>query len=343
MLDSLYIKNYRKFKELKINSLKRINLLSGKNNTGKSSILEAIQLYVSGGELKIIYEILNDRGEFFYNTKKIDAFENYTEANKKMLSAMFNKRIVGFDKANAIVIQCEEKSKVKTLDFSFKNENQKLLFLIGAFGLNGNFPLDQQAPIPFGYKMIDTAKIQFVKTRNLGNDFNSKLFDTITLTDKEKEVVKGLNIIDEDVLGLNFIDEGNNSRIPFVKIRNEDSPMPLQSMGDGINKILSIILALVNCEDGYLLIDEFENGLHYSVQEKIWEVIFSLSERLNIQVFVTTHSNDSIVSFEKILNKQQDKNVGQLIRLDNKNGDIVAVDFDAEELETVVENDIEIR
>ena len=65
-------------------------------------------------------------------------------------------------------------------------------------------------------------------------------------------------------------------------------------MGDGINRILTIILAMVNCENGYLLIDEFENGLHYSVQEKLWEIIFYLAKRLNIQVFATTHSNDTI-------------------------------------------------
>jgi hypothetical protein len=60
-------------------------------------------------------------------------------------------------------------------------------------------------------------------------------------------------------------------------------------------------------------------------------------------VFATTHSNDTIVSFEKVLNSQNNKADGQLIRLDNKNGNIVTVDFDAKELETVVENDIEIR
>ena len=83
----------------------------------------------------------------------------------------------------------------------------------------------------------------------------------------------------------------------MVRLDESNNPLPLRSMGDGINRILTIILAMVNCENGYLLIDEFENGLHYSVQEKLWEIIFYLAERLNIQVFATTHSNDAIEVF----------------------------------------------
>jgi AAA15 family ATPase/GTPase len=42
---------------------------------------------------------------------------------------------------------------------------------------------------------------------------------------------------------------------------------------------------MVNAQDGYLLIDEFENSLHYSVQEQVWKAIFSLAKSLNVQVF----------------------------------------------------------
>ena len=43
--------------------------------------------------------------------------------------------------------------------------------------------------------------------------------------------------------------------------------------------------------------DEFENGLHYSVQSKLWDIIFELAKNLDVQVFITTHSNDCINSF----------------------------------------------
>ena len=73
-------------------------------------------------------------------------------------------------------------------------------------------------------------------------------------------------------------------------------------MGDGINRILTIILAMLNCENGVLLIDEFENGLHYSVQHQLWKVINDLSTKLNVQVFATTHSMDTLRSLSELIN-----------------------------------------
>ena len=118
--------------------------------------------------------------------------------------------------------------------------------------------------------------------------------------------------------------------------------LPLQSMGDGINRILTVILALVNADNGCLLIDEFENGLHYSVQEKLWTIIFELSRKLNVQIFVTTHGEDCIRGFESVLNNSCISD-GKLIRLDNENGIIKQVEFDAKELKIAADQDIEIR
>ena len=114
-------------------------------------------------------------------------------------------------------------------------------------------------------------------------------------------------------------------------------------MGDGINRILTIILALVNSDNGFLLIDEFENGLHHTVQEQLWNVIFNLAQKLNVQIFVTTHSEDCISGFENILNSPNNSLDGKLIRLDNDNGTIKQVEFNAKELKIATDQNIETR
>lgn len=114
-------------------------------------------------------------------------------------------------------------------------------------------------------------------------------------------------------------------------------------MGDGINRVLTIILALVNSDNGFLLLDEFENGLHYSVQEKLWNIIFNLAQKLNIQVFATTHSEDCIYGFEQVLNNTNNKADGKLIRLDVINGVIRQVEFNANELKIANDQAIETR
>jgi AAA15 family ATPase/GTPase len=114
-------------------------------------------------------------------------------------------------------------------------------------------------------------------------------------------------------------------------------------MGDGINRILTIILALVNSDNGFLLLDEFENGLHYTVQEKMWKIIFDLSNTLNVQVFATTHSEDCISGFQRVLNNSDNSQSGKLIRLDNNCGNIKPVEYSSGELKIANEQDIETR
>ncbi len=109
-------------------------------------------------------------------------------------------------------------------------------------------------------------------------------------------------------------------------------------MGDGVNRMLTVILALLNCREGVFMIDEFETGLYYTVQTKLWEIVFMLAEKLNIQVFVTTHSSDCIRSFAKV-NKGQ----GTLIRLEEHEGEFSITSYSDSELIFATNNQIELR
>ena len=95
------------------------------------------------------------------------------------------------------------------------------------------------------------------------------------------------------------------------------------------------------------MIDEFENGLHYSVQEKIWALIFKLAEQLNIQVFATTHSWDCIESFAKVAVEKTDTEgvlfrIGRSVRATNQ-GKVIATVFDEDKLLNITQSDIEVR
>lgn len=108
-----------------------------------------------------------------------------------------------------------------------------------------------------------------------------------------------------------------------------------------MQRMLGIALALVNAENGILLIDEIENGLHYSVQTDIWRLIFQIAQRLNVQVFATSHSWDCITSFQQAA--QEDKQEGVLVRLENKKGEVVATVFNENKLAIATREQIEIR
>ena len=68
MLQSLEIRNYRNLRHLTIKKLGRVNLLLGKNNTGKTSVLEAISILVNKANPQWLYRILEARGEIGHRT-----------------------------------------------------------------------------------------------------------------------------------------------------------------------------------------------------------------------------------------------------------------------------------
>lgn len=187
------------------------------------------------------------------------------------------------------------------------------------------------------------SNIQFIGTRNIDRNINATLWDNITLTDKENFVIDALKIIEPSLQKIAFVEESKNERKAVIKLSESSKILPIGSMGDGINRILTIILALVNAENGYLLIDEFENGLHFSVQEKLWKIIYDLSSKLNVQVFSTTHSEDCIRGFQEIANEKSTDFVGKLIRLDKIEDKITQVEFSLEELKIAENQNIELR
>lgn len=192
-----------------------------------------------------------------------------------------------------------------------------------------------------------------VPTDFLNAEALANLWDKIALSPKEDQVIQALQIIDGHLDRLTFVEDinsppsRNKNRLAIVKLNNSDERIPLNSMGDGMFRILQLVLSVFPAKDGILLIDEFENGLHFSVQEEVWRIIFKLAEELNIQVFATTHSWDCIESFTKVAieNKKED---GVLLKvskskLTSDNGKVIATVYDESELKTITASDLEVR
>ncbi|WP_338794121.1 AAA family ATPase [Bernardetia sp. MNP-M8] len=357
MIESIFIKNYRNIEELELKNLKPINLITGKNNTGKTSLLEAFGIMVSQDSYKFFIKTAMQHSGVKYD---IDNFHSFpSENNIKILSSLFKDRYI--DENNRVSIQTRGNNSYKSIDFYLfekaynsteeQRTYEKAWFLArNVKDSNSNFnnvlPLGNRKLLDILHNTSTTVKnnfLYFVESNINFNTQNSLLFDKISLTHKEKYVIEALHIIEPTLERIAFVDDGFNRRKAMVRLSDTEEIVPLESMGDGINRILTIILSLLNAENGYLLIDEVENGLHYSVQEDLWKIIFYLSEKLNIQVLATTHSNDCISSFENVLNDSEIEYEGKLIRLDNKKGKIVQVDFDKEELKIATDQNIEIR
>jgi hypothetical protein len=172
----------------------------------------------------------------------------------------------------------------------------------------------------------------------------ASLWDKVHLTDLENEVLEGLQLIHPRISGVAFLGETrvNKRRVAVVRLSESSERYPLKSMGDGLSRVLQMILALVSAKDGILLVDEFENGLHWTVQPKLWELAFRLAKRLNVQVFATTHSQDCVKAFSSAW--LADEDAGTFHRLDRGSADGVRVTaYDRTTLSDSMETEVEVR
>ena len=316
-MKSIVIKNYKNIKDLSIDSLAPVNLIVGRNNVGKSTLLEAISIYAAGGNIEWLKELLEFRGESVEIKSPFD--DTDIELEKIMMEhflSFFPERKPIYSEGKSIIIKEKENNASSKKVLSIRMVYIEDVTVTGETGR-----VNHQVVIELTPEQILADDIT---TPNLAG--RGCLLYTSDAADIEK-----LNFLNDDL---------QKRRIPYVTLKGKEKRHRLSSMGDGINRVLTIILALLNCKGGILLLDEFETGLHHSIQIRLWKIIFMLSEKLNIQVFVTSHSQDCINSFVEANNKQK----GKLIRLENRNGNVVAVNYDDEkELRFATDNNIEIR
>jgi AAA15 family ATPase/GTPase len=356
MIPNLFIENYRRLTDFQIEKLNQINLITGKNKTGKTTILEAIAIFTQKASVKSLIDILKRRDEYYKEGETLNKSLIQQKNVEALSSLFFNNEVWGKnikfrtekEELSVRLIQYhihynsagQPQKKVIETDAFIVDDDLKLGILIK---LNGEESI-QSLNEGLLFLADSNPRIKTIYSNEFSRIENAFLWDTITLTEKEDVVISALQIVESNIKGLAFVEKAEH-RIPIAKIAGQKQTIPLKSMGDGINRILSIILAMVNAENGYLLIDEFENGLHHSVQEKLWEIIFKLAKDLNIQVFATTHSRDTIESFENVLNDEvrNYRVSGKLTRLENKAGKIQEVSYSPEELKIATDNNIETR
>ncbi len=357
MIGAFYIQNFKNFRELAIPQLKRINLIVGKNSVGKSTLLEALALYLSEGEEYCLKDLLMGRGEdipFGSQTEEnqeqvkercLSLFHGWKEDYSKdfciKLAEDINNPVtiqqVYISEGNALAVYHQEDMDDMNSRLSVTTRGLKTIGSDGYFSI-----LRYDRPKQYMPKSYKRLPYLMVRTIDFESSTNASLYDKISLSPLEDYIVKALNIINVDIDRITFVTEemGGKFRIPVVSLKGSGQRVRLTSLGDGVNRVLTIILSLLNCKDGVLLLDEFETGLHYSVQKQLWEVIFMLAEQLNVQVFVTSHSSDCLSAFSKVNVEGQ----GMLIRLEQRKNEIVPVCYiDNKDIAFAAENNIELR
>ena len=360
LLDSLEITNFRAFKHLVIPKLGTVNLITGKNNVGKTTLLEAILLYSEKGSPRVVRDLLKRRKDLW-----IEGREDLTAEDLMFHYMTLFHMVQGYESGlTTIGPQSDSSRQVGVLI----DETQFRLFygnkIVGRGALD-TAHYDPALLLPADTRPLIIPCI-FLSTGGWDAKYQAELWPQVVAQGAKEEVEQLFRRLVVDFDHFNYsppaylprnlserihgTGTGQYSEDPAgftntweVWLENKIEPMPMESLGEGARRFFGLLLCLYNARDGFLLIDEAENGFHYSIMTEVWQVIFELAMRLNVQVFATTHSWDCIAAFQKAAAEDDDPGSGVLVRLERKGEDIVSTVFDERRLAYVTSDGIEVR
>lgn len=359
MIRKINIKNFKGLIDLTSPNISRITLFGGKNNVGKTTLLEALFMYFDRLNANMTIRQLNWRGineialtpeNIFYpifskfdisNTIEISITndQSITELMSINLKNEFRKSIVkgNINNNNIVEINTNQESlPTLILEISYKKTNeseQKVDLSLNRDGLGINTQ---------NGRLLD-SKASFLSAKLHANPVENAIqYSALDLGGKSESVIEFLKIIEPRLRSLSVIASPTGSSMIYGDI-GIGKKVPISYMGDGMYRLLSIILSIASNENGVIFIDEIENGIHYSVMSKIWEALGEASQSFNCQIIATTHSYECLQSATSGLSKY--KNDFSYIRLEKMkdNNRISAKYYDYEVLNSALEKGWEVR
>lgn len=340
-LESLKIGKYRGIEELEIINLKQVNILVGENNVGKTSLLEAIQIFFDptmytlsrvsrqrdNYKPEIRLNIL-DSLYYLFNIKKSDTHSfNISgiveDTQRNVCVKVVKEKIYHFDKSRDILNNQEE---IDNYVYEINVDKKVEKFVLNKFS-------------DFSFKITSPDfKVHFIQTiDHIINDIFVELLKSKEIKDKAVTLLKEF---DKDIVDLRYIPNENNY-IPILELSSGEY-LPVALYGDGLKKALTMLNAIIKAEDGILLVDEYETALHTSVMQKVFKFMVEVAKKENVQLFLTTHSLEAV---DKLLYANEDMlDDISIIRLKKKENKTYAKIMDGREALDNRENfDLELR
>ena len=354
MIKDIHIQNYRGIKDLKIKDFKRINLLVGDNNSGKTSVLEAILLGTnynfSGaiafrGNAEVRFGFIRDPKtwndfEYLFFEKNVqqgfkiksDFIEN-DEPKTIELKAVFSKDAGNFSGLRSVNREkiLIDKNNFNTLTAEYlENSSNKAVLGIsrdGTYETSSN--LCRLLPVSFLSSDPPKTRDLITLMTKVAEENGEKFFSEIA--QKIDSKIKAIKTAGDTILA----DIGKIS-------------VPLKYMGDGITTVLNILLEMRNgSRNGILLIDEIENGLHWKTQTILWRAVIAAAVEYNVQIIATTHSRDTIKALSEVYEEEKSLLGEDEIRLfkikKDSEGLNHAIKYNSNMLMHVVEDEREVR
>lgn len=309
-IERLCIEDYRGISDLKIDGLKHVNLIIGDNNCGKTSVLEAIQLLRTSGNLANVYRVARQRDALSVSNANsifdsfICMFPRNNDGEMRLgLNGICNGQEISFvltGKRGRILLDAKELdgNRFKTAEIpegeveaeSFEGD---ITMAYGKSRKNGHININQYSSIT-GTPSSDQDQLNIVYVSPYEH-LRGNIINRILRNEAYKQVcIKALQLFDPDIEDLMIFRSDIGNR-PVEYIRHKKlGDMPVSTYGDGLKKVLAISNAIAQAAGGILLFDEVETSIHRKYYDDIFRFTIKACKSFNVQLFVTTHSIEAI-------------------------------------------------
>lgn len=358
-LDKLEIEHFRGIKKTTIDELKYVNIFMGKNNSCKTTLLEALFLLMGAHNPEILIRIshfrdltvrtMKDFSAFFHNLNyqcpiTIRAFYGST-SRELTISASQNTDI------EELIIPNNEQYSTE-YNFTDTENNPKnaffelLLNLKNEKGIKSESKIKMQQGQQGGFSVQLKQSLKSITpavylTPKTGITINLEhTLEDIIVHKKQREIIDILKIIDSNITDITM---GTDRRIYLDT--GLERLVPLQVAGDGIRRILTVLLAVYDAQNGVLLIDEIENGLHFSTLKTLCKILMQATKKFNVQILATTHSIEVLKSLSATIHEvpeyEKDIKIYTLRKAEDQT--VRAYPYNYNEFNFAIEQEIEIR
>ena len=350
MFEHLQIRNFRGLKSLDIKETSRINLIAGRNNSGKTSLLESILLLSGWGNPNLAPNICASRGmvpatgpleaqrDFLWKPLFSD-FDIDQEIRISGKSRQFGKLnlTVTLPQANTTEIQFDDLKQILTSRMSDRDTLEFLFTDSSRRSLRGSLQLAGQGVHVTQPNTRAGFPATYLSSRTGGLQEDAARLGQLRTRKQGKLVVEALQNIERN---LQSIEDNTASGSPMIW-GDVGLPelIPLPALGEGMTRIARLVLAIATSPGGVVLVDEIENGLHHSVLPKVWESVGLAARRFDTQVFATTHSLECVEAAHSSLME-----FGLLLyRLDADENSVRCTTYDQSERAAAIKHGLEVR
>ncbi len=313
------VEEFKCFSNFHAEGFKRVNLIGGKNNVGKTALMEAICINISSKDFSTmttaIHNVKLGRESININYSSIED----EEGDNISIDFLENTKIY------------KSKSNVVNSAFLIKQNNG-----IKEYISEINEHLIKVNAKDFSYNHIFPDGVIDIGSTGISDDEISFIFQAVQRSDNESSVNKFIHEFDDSINVFKFIGEK-------PQCKSNGIYRDLTEFGDGLRSYISIICSLYACERGYLFIDEIGNGIYYEHFDRLWEIILKLSKEMNCQVFATTHSKEILESFTRVAKKLEEEDISYTLLLKNKEQELKTISYDYEMLEYSMLQEHEVR